>query len=94
MRKRPGQPAKYALNSGASFVKTGTGWADGTTIENVRLVKSIVGDRIKIKASGGIRDLDTLVAMYKVGATRFGVNLKSGKAIVDECLSRGGHIEI
>ena len=85
---------QICLDSGASFVKTGTGWADGTTIENVRLVKSIVGDRIKIKASGGIRDLDTLVAMYKVGATRFGVNLKSGKAIVDECLSRGGHIEI
>ena len=41
-------------------------------------VKSLVGDRIKIKASGGIRSLDTLLAMYDAGARRFGVNLKSG----------------
>ena len=84
---------QICLDSGATFVKTGTGWAEGTTVENVKLVKSIVGDKIKIKASGGIRDLETLVAMYKEGATRFGVNLKSGMAIMDECLTRGAQIE-
>lgn len=77
-----------AINSGAAFVKTGTGWAEkGTTVEDVRLIKSIVGNRIKIKASGGIRNLSTLIEMYKLGARRFGVNLRSGKAIVEEALS-------
>lgn len=74
-----------AINCGAAFVKTGTGWAEkGTTVEDVKLIKSIVGDRIKIKASGGIRNLSTLIEMYKSGARRFGVNLRSGKAIVEE----------
>jgi len=83
------------VQAGATFVKTGTGWADrGTTLEDVQLVKSYVGDRIKIKASGGIRDLDMLVKMYKAGARRFGVNLKSGIKIVEECISLGSGIEV
>ncbi len=84
---------EICIDSGATFVKTGTGWADkGTTIEDIQYIKSIVGNRIKIKASGGIRDLETLVAMYREGARRFGVNLKSGKSILDECLAMGGSI--
>ncbi len=66
----------------------------GTTLEDVRLVKSFVGDRIKIKASGGVRDLNMLVEMYKAGAGRFGVNLKSGIKIVEECMSLGSGIEV
>ena len=73
------------LASGAAFIKTGTGWADRcTTLEDIQRIKSIVGDQIKIKASGGIRDLDTLVAMYRAGARRFGVNLKSGIEIIQQ----------
>ena len=73
------------LASGVAFIKTGTGWADrGTTLEDIQQIKSIVGDQIKIKASGGIRDLDTLVAMYRAGARRFGVNLKSGIEILQQ----------
>jgi deoxyribose-phosphate aldolase len=83
------------VRSGATFVKTGTGWAErGTTIEDVRLVKSFVGDQIKIKASGGIRSLETLMSMYAAGARRFGVNLRSGIEIVNECLAVGTGIEI
>jgi len=79
---------KICIAAGAAFVKTGTGWTDkGTTVEDVLLVKSIVGDRIQIKASGGIRDLDTLLKMYAAGARRFGVNLKSGIKIIEECLA-------
>ena len=82
------QACGICVRSGAAFVKTGTGWADrATTLEDVRLVKSFVGDRIKIKASGGIRDLDMLTQMYQAGARRFGVNLKSAVKIVEECLS-------
>jgi deoxyribose-phosphate aldolase len=79
---------EICVRAGASFVKTGTGWAErGTTLEDLRLVKSIVGDRIKIKASGGIRRLDTLLAMYEAGARRFGVNLKSGIQIIEEAVA-------
>jgi deoxyribose-phosphate aldolase len=84
------QACAICVRSGATFVKTGTGWAPrGTTLEDVRLVKSFVGDKIKIKASGGIRNLETLAAMYSAGARRFGVNLKSGIQIVEECLAHG-----
>jgi deoxyribose-phosphate aldolase len=84
------QACDICLRAGATFVKTGTGWTSrGTTLEDVRLVKSYVGDRAKIKASGGIRDLDMLVQMYKAGARRFGVNLKSGVKIVEECMALG-----
>lgn len=81
--------------AGADFIKTGTGWADrGTTLEDIRLIKSIVDDRVKIKASGGIRNLATLAEMYRAGARRFGVNLKSGISIVNECLELENGIEI
>jgi len=76
------------MRTGAAFVKTGSGWAErGTTLEDVRLIKSIVGERVRIKASGGIRSLDTLLEMYTAGARRFGVNLRSGVQIVEGCLA-------
>jgi len=58
------------------------------------LVKSLVGEHIKIKASGGIRELRTLVDMYHAGACRFGVNLTSGIKIIEECLASGSKVEI
>jgi len=90
-RQETGRACEICLKAGADFVKTGTGWAArGTTLEDVLLIKSFVGDGIKIKASGGIRNLETLVAMYEAGASRFGVNLKSGIKIVEEALAREG----
>jgi deoxyribose-phosphate aldolase len=94
-REEVQQACDICLNTRANFVKTGTGWATrGTTLEELRIVKSFVGDRIKIYASGGIRDLDKLVEMYKAGARRFGVNLASGVRIVEECLALGSWIEV
>ncbi len=79
------QASEICVCAGATFVKTGTGWAQrGTTADDVHLVKSVVGERVKIKASGGIRSLETLSQMYTAGATRFGVNLRSGIQIVKE----------
>jgi deoxyribose-phosphate aldolase len=76
---------EICVRAGAAFVKTGTGWADrATTAEDVRLVKSCVGDRVKIKASGGIRNLSGLVDLHRAGASRFGVNLRSGIEIAEE----------
>ena len=89
------QACNICLRTGAAFVKTGTGWADrGTILEDVRLVKSIVGERIQIKASGGIRDLDGLLALYRLGARRFGINLKSGIEILENCLALGAALEV
>lgn len=94
-REETEQACGICVRSGAAFVKTGTGWADrATTLEDVRLVKSFVGDRIKIKASGGIRDLDMLAQMYQAGARRFGVNLKSAIKIIEECLSLEQGVEV
>jgi deoxyribose-phosphate aldolase len=89
------QACGICLRTGAAFIKTGTGWADrGTTPQDVRFIKSLVGDHIQIKASGGIRSLDMLVEMYAAGARRFGVNLKSGVKIVEDCLSKGSKVEV
>ncbi|HEY5587006.1 MAG TPA: deoxyribose-phosphate aldolase [Ruminiclostridium sp.] len=83
------------MNTDAAFVKTSTGWTEkGTTIDDIKAIKAIVGERVKIKASGGIRDLDTLIEMYRLGTQRFGVNLVSGKRILDDCISRGGEVVI
>jgi len=56
-----------------SFLKTSTGMAaGGATIEAVRLMRHHLDDGIQVKASGGIRDLDTALAMIEAGATRLG----------------------
>ncbi len=82
-------------DAGAAYVKTGTGWASrGTTVEDVRQIKSWVGDRIQIKASGGIRNLSTLADMYRAGARRFGVNLRSGVAILEEASVPGSVVGV
>jgi deoxyribose-phosphate aldolase len=94
-RKAIEKACEICLECGAAFVKTGTGWlAKGTTIEDIKLIKSLVGDKINIKASGGIRNLDTLIEMYKIGARRFGVNLRSGTALLEECIARGGQVTV
>jgi len=83
--------AELCVRAGAAFVKTGTGWADtGATPHNIALIKSVVGDRAGIKAAGGIRDLQTLVACYRAGATRFGISLASGARILEACAALPG----
>jgi deoxyribose-phosphate aldolase len=86
---------ELCIQAGASFVKTSTGWAPtGATLENVALIKSCVGDAIAIKAAGGIRDLDTVMEMYRLGARRFGIGLNSAIHIFEECAAwPGGALE-
>jgi deoxyribose-phosphate aldolase len=72
-----------AIKAGAAFIKTGTGWAPtGATLENIALIKNHVGDAIKIKASGGIRNIGTLMGMYKLGVSRFGISTNSAIKIL------------
>lgn len=80
------EASRLAVRAGAAYVKTGTGWAPtGATLHNVRLIKSAVGDAAGVKAAGGIRDLETVVEMIRLGVTRFGVGLATGKKLLEEC---------
>lgn len=55
------------------FIKTSTGFGTGgATVEDVRLMKETVGDLVKVKAAGGIRDLETCLALVEAGAERIG----------------------
>ena len=61
--------------AGAAFVKTSTGFGPGgATIEDVQLMRRIVGDDMGVKASGGVRDASDADAMVKAGATRIGAS--------------------
>ncbi|HJB96719.1 MAG TPA: deoxyribose-phosphate aldolase [Candidatus Mediterraneibacter intestinigallinarum] len=70
-----------AKMSGADFVKTSTGFSTGgATVEDVRLMRQTVGPDMGVKASGGVRDYKTAMAMIEAGANRIGTS--SAAAIV------------
>ena len=72
-----------AVEAGAKYVKTSTGFGHGgATVEDIRLMRESVGDKCRIKASGGIRDYATAKAMVEAGADRLGTS--SGVAIVKD----------
>ena len=61
--------------AGADFVKTSTGYGTkGCTIEDLKLMRAAVSDKVRVKGSGGIRDLDTVLAARAAGASRCGVS--------------------
>ena len=75
--------AEIAKEVKPDFIKTSTGFGTGgATVEDVKLMKSVVGDEVKVKAAGGIRDLKTALAMIEAGAERLGT--RGGVAIVEE----------
>ncbi len=66
---------KIAMSANADFVKTSTGFSSGgASIGDVRLMKQTVGDTMRVKASGGIKDWDTAAAMIRAGASRIGTS--------------------
>lgn len=73
---------RAAERAGADFVKTSTGFhpAGGASTHAVELMRQTVGDRLGVKASGGIRDAETALAMIAAGASRLGVS--ASKAIL------------
>ena len=74
---------EIALDAGAEFIKTSTGFGpEGARLEDVRHIKSIVGDAVGIKAAGGIRTLEHVLDLLKAGATRIGSS--AGVKIVRE----------
>ncbi len=66
--------AEIAMDAGAAFLKTSTGWNGGATVEDVRLLKEVSRDRVGIKASGGIRTLQAALDLILAGATRLGTS--------------------
>lgn len=80
------------------FIKTATGFGTGgATVHDVHLMKQTVGDVVKVKAAGGIRDADTFIAMIQAGADRIGTS--SGIKIINELKTRmqqagSDHIDI
>lgn len=72
-----------AARAGARFVKTSTGFGTGgATVEDIRLMRRTVGDKLQVKASGGVRTCQDALAMLEAGADRIGAS--SGIAIVND----------
>lgn len=72
---------ELSLNAKADFVKTSTGFGTGgATYEDIKLMKSVVGDNAEVKASGGVRDNKTANEYIKLGVTRLGTS--SGVSII------------
>ncbi len=70
------QLSEAALHAGADYVKTSTGYhpAGGATVEAVRTMREAVGDRGRVKASGGIRTTEQALALVDAGADRLGLS--------------------
>jgi deoxyribose-phosphate aldolase len=77
---------ELCIRAGADFVKTATGWApSGATLERIELITGFVNGAIKVKASGGIRDFETVEKMYRMGVKRFGINTMAAASILESC---------
>jgi len=73
--------------AGADYVKTSTGFAhEGATLHNVQLMKKTVGDRLKVKSSGGVRTLDQLIDFMDAGVARSGCS--ATETVLEEFLSK------
>jgi len=69
------QACEIAVAAGADFVKTSTGFgSQGATVEDVTLMRKTVGSAVGVKASGGIKDRHTAIAMIRAGANRIGTS--------------------
>lgn len=89
---------KVAEAANADFVKTSTGFGgQGATVENVRLMKSVIGPHMKVKASGGVKTVNECVSMMEAGAERIGTSngvwiMKEALALLEDTThAAGGH---
>jgi len=74
--------SKLVMEGGADFVKTSTGFGTGgATFEAVSLMKKVVGDAVRIKASGGVRDKESALKYIELGVSRIGTS--SGVAMMN-----------
>ena len=74
---------EIVVQSGADFLKTGTGWIQGgANVERIIKIKSFLGNRVKVKAAGGIRTREEFEALLDIGVERFGINTQSAIEII------------
>lgn len=82
------EACRRAMSVGMDFVKTATGLGPaGATVEDVKLMRSVVGDKLGVKAAGGIRTWADARAMIAAGATRIGTS--TGPEIIEDWISAG-----
>ncbi|MHC4582752.1 MAG: deoxyribose-phosphate aldolase, partial [Planctomycetota bacterium] len=80
---------RLAEEAGVDFVKTSTGFADGgATLEDLRLMREQVSEKVQVKAAGGVRDLEMAVKVRQVGCTRFGATRT--ETIMEQCYKAKG----
>ena len=79
---------ELCMDGGADFVKSASGEYGPTTLHHVEVMSSAVKGRIGMKASGGIRSIQTVDQMMEIGATRFGIGLDSALKILEEADNR------
>jgi deoxyribose-phosphate aldolase len=78
---------RAAEDAGAAYVKTSTGFGPGgATLDDLRLMRATVSERVKIKAAGGVRTLDALVGVLNAGVERVGATATA--AIIDDLRAR------
>lgn len=77
--------------AGADFVKTSTGFAaGGATLEDLRLMRENVSEKVQIKAAGGVRDLEMATKVKRAGCTRFGATRT--EEIMEDCYKRSRQV--
>jgi deoxyribose-phosphate aldolase len=82
---------KLCEKAGADWVKTSTGFAPGgATLEDLRLMRATVSEKVQVKAAGGVRTLDAILPVIDVGCSRVGATATA--VILDEFERRGGGI--
>lgn len=81
------QLCRICGDAGADFVKTSTGYGEtGATDEDLALMRRCSPPHVQVKAAGGVRNFDRLLAVRKIGVTRVGAT--ASKAMLDECKQR------
>jgi deoxyribose-phosphate aldolase len=89
------EACEIVRDCGCEYVKSGTGFQSvPTTLHHVALMKRTVGDACRVKAAGGVRDLQTLVSMYALGVDRFGIGYASALRILEEAEAHPDGIEV
>ncbi len=80
---------KLCEEAGADWVKTSTGFApSGATLEDLRLMRETVSEKVQVKAAGGVRTLDAILPVIDIGCTRVGATATA--VILDEYERRKG----
>lgn len=81
---------EIVMKSGAEFIKTSTGFSfRGASLDDIKIMKETCGNKLLIKAAGGVSNLEDLIKMYEAGATRFGTS--RAVAIMEGLSSKEGY---